>query len=150
MNNDSNISNILDGAIEKLKRQEETLLSNVKESINQWYGNLLIFAGLAMTVLSNQGNACAHLLIVFWLIEAAMVVSIFYTNRQIYDLKIIRHFEGTVSEEQEDTDKENVECVHKRVEKLEKYTSRIFFILTYLTGAYFFAKILTDYSIINL
>jgi len=136
--------------IEKLKKQEETLLSHVKESINQWHGSLLIFAGLAMAVLGNQGNAWAHLLIILWLVEALLVVYPSYTNRKIYDLMITRHFEGTFSEEQEHNDIKYAERKHEQAKIFEKFASQIFFVLTFLTGVYFIIRILADYDITNL
>jgi hypothetical protein len=132
---------ILD-AIERIKKQEEGLLSDVKESINHWHGSLLIFAGLAMAVLSNQKNTWAYLLIVFWLVEALLAVYPSYTDRKIYDLMIIRHFEGTISEEQEYNDLKYAERKHKQAKIFEKYASKIFFALTFLTGVYFIVKIL--------
>jgi len=90
--------------IERLKKQEEELLSAYKEITNQWRGSLFIFAGLAMTALGNQHNAYAYSLIVLWLIEALFILSIFLLNRNVYNLMMDRHFEGTVSEEQEQRD----------------------------------------------
>lgn len=142
--------NILDVAIEKLKKQEEKLLSDVKESINQWHGSLLIFAGLAMAVLGNQGNAWAHLLIILWLVEALLAVYPSHINRKIYNLMITRHFEGTSSEEQEHNDIKYAERKHEQAKIFERFASQIFFVLTFLTGVYFIIKILADYDIVNL
>lgn len=142
--------NILDRAIEKLGKQEEKLLSNIKEAINQWRGNLLVFAGLAIAALSNQNNAWAYLLIVFWLVEAAFIVFIFYNSRNVYDLMQVRHFEGIISEEQEQNDLKYAERKHRKVTILDKISSLMFFAIMFLTLLYFFVKILEIQGIIIL
>lgn len=142
--------NILDVAIEKLKKQEEKLLSDVKEVINQWRGSLLIFSGLAIAALGSQGNIWAYLLIIFWLIEAVLIVFIFYTHRNIYDLMAARHFERPLSEEQEQSDLKYAGRKHKQAEIFDKTASLMFFAITFLTILFFVAKILAIWDIIVL
>lgn len=126
--------------IERLKKQEERLFSAYKEVINQWRGSLLIFAGLAMAALGNQHNVYAYSLIVFWLIEALFILSIFWLNRNVYNLMMDRHFEGTVSEEQEQRDIKYAEKKHKQTKMCERLAFSIFLVSTILTMIYFIAS----------
>lgn len=125
--------------IERLGRQEKKLSSAHKEVVNQWRGSLLIFTGLVITALSNQRNTYAYLLIVFWLVEALFILRIFWLNRNIYNLMINRHFEGTVSEEQEQCDIENTEKNYKQTRIYDELAFRIFLTFTFLTMIYFIA-----------
>ena len=123
--------------IERLKRQEKRLLSGHKEVTNQWHGSLLIFAGLAIAALGNQHNAYAYSLIVLWLIEVLFILSIFWLNRNVYNLMIDRHFEGTVSEEQERRDIKYAEKKYKQTKICEQLAPSIFLVSTILTMIYF-------------
>ena len=136
----TNNSIISDEIIERLKKQEEELLSAYKEITNQWRGSLLIFSGLAMAALGNQHNAYAYSLIVLWLIEALFILSIFWLNRNVYNLMIDRHFEGTVSEEQEQRDIKYAEKKHKQTKMCERLAFSIFLVSTILTMIYFIAS----------
>ncbi|MEK7169506.1 MAG: hypothetical protein AAB700_01545 [Patescibacteria group bacterium] len=133
----TNNSVISDEIIERLKRQEEKLLSAYKEVINQWRGSLLIFAGLAMAALGNQHDAFAYSLIVLWLIEALFILSIFWLNHNVYNLMMDRHFEGTVSEEQEQRDIKYAEKKNKQTKICERLAFSIFLVSTILTMIYF-------------
>lgn len=134
------------GTVERLRKQEEQLISNVKEVINQWRGGILIFAGLVIAALANQNNVWAYFLIILWLLEALLIVCVFHARKNVYDLMAIRHYEGTTSEEQEKSDLKYEERKHNQVEIFDKAISYTFFILTLLTIGYFFAKILVIYD----
>lgn len=129
--------NILSGSIERLAKQEEKILSAYKEAVSQWHGSLLIFAGLAMAALGNQRNTYAYLLIVFWLIDALFILLIFWFNRNVYNLIIDRHFEGTASEEKEQRDIKYAEKKHKQTKICEQSVFYIFLVSTILTMIYF-------------
>lgn len=125
--------------IKRLEQQENELFSSHKEITNQWRSSLLIFAGLVITALSNQHNTYAYSLIVFWLAEALLILRIFWLNRNIYNLMINRHFEGTVSKEQERCDIENAEKNYKQTRICDELVFRIFLTFTILTMIYFIA-----------
>ena len=137
----TNNSIISDEMIERLKRQEEGLLSVYKEVTNQWRGSLLIFAGLAMAALGNQHNTYAYSLIVLWLLEALFILSLFWLNRNVYNLMIDRHFEGTVSQEQEQRDIKYAEKKHRQTKICERLAFSIFSVSTILTIVYFIASV---------
>jgi hypothetical protein len=131
---------ITEKTIEGLRRQEEKLLDSTKEVVNQWRGSLLIFAGLAMAALGNQHNAYAYFLIVLWLFEALFILWIFWLNRKLYNLIVNRHFEGAVSEEQEQFDIKYADKKHGQTKILEQLAFSLFFITTIFTIVYFIAS----------
>lgn len=139
---------ITDELIERLKRQEEKLFAAHKEALNQWYGGILIFSGLVVAALANQNNVWAYLFIVLWLLEVLLIVYIFRASKDAYDLVIIRHYEGTTSEEQEKSDLKYAEHKHNRVKIFDKAIFYTFFILTLLTIGYFISQILIYNKII--
>ena len=71
---------ITDELVEKLGRQEEKLLATHKEVLSQWHGSILVFSGLVIAALANQNNVWAYLLIVFWLLEALLIVYVFHAG----------------------------------------------------------------------
>jgi hypothetical protein len=128
---------ITEKTIETLRRQEEKLTDSYKNTTNQWRSGLLIFAGLAMAALGNQQNVWANVTIVLWLFEALCILVIFWFTRDIYNLIASRHFEGSVSEEQERIDFKHAEKRHAQVGMLDKMAMIIFLLATILTLLYF-------------
>lgn len=133
----NNKTDILNEATERLREQEEKLISNIKEVINQWCGSLLIFAGLAIAALGNHHNFYAYTLILLWLLETLTVFLIFFINKLVYDRIAIRHFEGTHSEEQEEADLNWAERKNKQIKFLEQTAMLFFAIAAVSTMLYF-------------
>lgn len=127
----------LEKAIEKLAQQEKEMFLAFKEVANQWRNGLLIFSGLAIASLGGQTDVCARVIIILWLFEALFILTIFWINRGVYNLIMDRHFEGQVSEEQEQRDLKFSEKKHGQVKILEKITFVLFLLSTLLTIIYF-------------
>ena len=77
-------------------------------------GQFAYFCRFSYGALGNQHDAFAYSLIVLWLIEALFILSIFWLNHNVYNLMMDRHFEGMVSEEQEQRD---IKYAEKRINK---------------------------------